>query len=66
MLSRKYFDNLRQQQALSGRVDDPRAKDQNGAAPYDTDGTIFVSRVYNIIVLVRLSQRLLLACLCGD
>lgn len=43
MLNRKYFDNLRQQQALSGRIDEPRAKEQNGTAPYDTDGTIFVS-----------------------
>ena len=41
MLNRKYFDNLRQQQALSGRVDEPRttAKEQNGSTGrFEADG----------------------------
>ena len=42
MLNRKYCDNLRQQQALSGRIE---AKDQqNGSTPFEADATIFVSR----------------------
>ena len=46
MLNRKYFDNLRQQQALSGRIDEPRAttKEQNGStASFETDAATFVS-----------------------
>ena len=46
MLNRKYFDNLRQQQALSGRIDEPRsAKEQPGSAHGETDAaaTGFVS-----------------------
>ena len=41
VLKRKYFDNLRQQQALSGRIDEPRGKEQSGAA-FENDH-IFVS-----------------------
>ena len=39
MLNRKYFDNLRQQQqALSGRIDEPRSsKEQNGSAHLEGD-----------------------------
>lgn len=39
MLNRKYFDNLRQQQALSGRIDEPRAtkEQQNGSAHVEAD-----------------------------
>ena len=46
LLNRKYFDNLRQQQALTGRIEEPRAtKDQNGTAPFDGDTSVFVSDV---------------------
>ena len=39
MLNRKYFDNLRQQQALSGRIDEPRAtkEQQNGSGHVGAD-----------------------------
>jgi hypothetical protein len=44
MLNRKYFDNLRQQQALSGRIDEPRAvKEQNGSPHFESDTASFVS-----------------------
>ena len=41
LLKRKYFDNLRQQQALSGRIEEPRVKEQAGG-PFEADH-IFVS-----------------------
>ena len=54
MLNRKYFDNLRQQQALSGRVEEPRAaaKEQNGsAAHFEPDGAAgFVSLLVCVCV----------------
>lgn len=47
MLNRKYFDNLRQQQALTGRIDEPRpSKEQNGSTHPEGDATT------NIMVLI--------------
>ena len=45
MLNRKYMDNLRQQQALSGRAEEPKGKDQNGLS-FEADNSLFVSLYY--------------------
>lgn len=44
MLNRKYCDNLRQQQALSGRLDDSRPTQNGSGPPFETEeATTFVS-----------------------
>ena len=52
MLNRKYCETLRQQQALSGRIEEPRPKEQqNGSTPFETDATLFVSRAFTYMYI---------------
>ena len=66
MLNRKYFDNLRQQQqALSGRIEEPRAREQNGTTPFEADASVFVSHcVYTYVCVHVRTCTYVCVCVC--